>query len=64
MEKIKYIHKAFYNSAGGYLQASGYAKDNNMKLVTTEEEFCNNMRRYQENGNVPKYYMFTFETYV
>lgn len=35
-----------------------------MKLVTTEEEFCNNMRRYQENGNVPKYYMFTFETYV
>ena len=64
MKQVKYISKIFYNSVGGYLQASCYAKENNMKLVTTEEEFSNNNKRYRENGTIPEYYMFIFETYI
>lgn len=62
MKKIVYKQKAFPNSAGGFLDASAYAKNNNMRLVTTYEDikeicirFYNNYKRYPES------FMFIFE---
>lgn len=64
MKKTKLISKVFYNSVGGFMDASAYAKENNMKLVTTQEEFADNNKRYQLEERIPTYYMFTFETYI